>query len=430
MSVKPQHGQAQDHPDQNKIGIVSRFECVNYLQSKSFIVSTLVMALIIIIIVSLPNIQHIFSVFETQTKQDFYFYDKAGLHPDTKALAANIPDLNFIVKDKLSEKEIEDLVNAPNSYGVFITEGPFDYTWRCRRLHLDNAPQKTVAHDVATTIKARVLNQAGLRGQIQAHLLNEPQLKVIELAELSGKSQAQTLPYTYVLIMLLYIAILSYGQLTATSVASEKGSRTMEILITSTKPKYLIHGKVLGTGMAGVLQMLFIGCCYYLAYTLNGISLKEAGGTASFLQSALGMPFPTFMMALVIFVLSYLSFAYLYAALGSLVSRSEEVSQVISPITTIYIGVFMAAIFASFSPDRLWVTILSFIPLFGTLIYFVRYSMLSLSVLELILPLLIHIVTVGLCAMLAIRLYRRGVLRYTNGVKFRDIRKLLRKEEA
>ena len=134
-------------------------------------------------------------------------------------------------------------------------------------------------------------------------------------------------------------------------------------------------------------------------------------------------------MAIIIFVICYLSFAYIYSALGSLVSRSEDINQVVSPLSLIFIAMVAATILATFTPDPAWVKILSFVPLIGPLLLFVRFSMLSLPAWEFLVPMLIHCLAVVGISRLAVSIYRRGTLHYGKAPQIKDILQLLRQKE-
>ena len=58
----------------------------------------------------------------------------------------------------------------------------------------------------------------------------------------------------YALVILTFMAVITYGQWVATSVAEEKSSRVMELLITAATPRQLLAGKVIGNGAAGLTQ--------------------------------------------------------------------------------------------------------------------------------------------------------------------------------
>src|SRR5690625_5386521 len=74
-----------------------------------------------------------------------------------------------------------------------------------------------------------------------------------------------TLFRSYVMLFVLYITVLLYGQMIATEVATEKSSRVMEILISSASPVTHMFAKILGVALLGLTQVtLFIVAGYGL----------------------------------------------------------------------------------------------------------------------------------------------------------------------
>ena len=147
----------------------------------------------------------------------------------------------------------------------------------------------------------------------------------------TGKSQQNTFFYTYIIIMMLYMAIILYGQLVATSVASEKSSRAMEMLITSANPVSLIFGKVFGSALAGLTQMGAIFGSAFLFYNLNA----SYWGGNSLIQSIFGVPLSLIGFSLLFFLLGYFIYAFIFGALGSLATRTEDINTSTMPITIV-----------------------------------------------------------------------------------------------
>lgn len=404
--------------------LVAQFECGNYLRSRSFLVSTLLSMLLLALSLSLPKLTELahdlqLGAGETLTIQ---VVNMSELALEEAPLQALLPDYDLSLSKDFSEARLKEALENKDFAGAFFLHTLDDFEWVTARQRFAKTPEESLNRHLRQEVKDLRMRELQLDLATRQQLLESPKLLITESASLAGKSLAQTQLYTYILILLLYMSTLNYGQLTAVSIASEKSTRAMEILITSTRPKHLINGKVLGTGLAGLFQMLMLGAVYYLFRFVHQESLAQS----SLFSGSLNMPLPTFGMAVLIFVLNYLTFAFLFGALGSLVNRSEEVNQVIAPINLIYVGVIMAGLAGTFLPEASWVQWASFLPLIGPLLYFVRFSMLDLATWELLLPLLIHFATVVLASRLARHIYQRGVLRYGQEARFREVFRLFR----
>ncbi len=406
---------------------VTAFEFHNYIARKSFIITTLVMILSIGLFLNLPSILMLLQDEEPAEKKTILVIDETRLLQDPTPFREELPSYNVLSQNPMSDADYRAKALDPKIFGVFVIREPTVYEWITDRQHFGNEIDQKLRRIASLEFKERVLAQRGVARADIDFALADCDLTVTELSEEAGKSQMQTMPYTMVLIFALYMFVLTYGQMTATSVASEKSTRAMEILITSTEPAHLIYGKVFGTGLAGLFQVAAMGAAYYF---FSSLSRLTGSVEVQFLTESLKMPVKTFVMAVVIFILTYLAFAFLFGALGSLVKTSEEVSQVITPVSSVLILVFLLTIMSVYNPDTLWVTILSFVPLVGPLVYFVRYAMLDIPLWQDIIILAIHVATVFGCARIATTIYENGVLNYGKVPKTKELFRLLKKETA
>jgi ABC-2 type transport system permease protein len=242
----------------------------------------------------------------------------------------------------------------------------------------------------------------------------------------SGTDQSQTFFYTYALIFALYMAIVIYGQFVASSVATEKSSRAMELLITSADPKNLIFGKVLGTGVAGLLQFALILGGAASVYQINASHY----GDNTIIQSIFGMPASLLLYTILFFVLGFFIYAFLYASLGSLVSRMEDLPTTTQPITFLFIAAFFVVMFSMSSGniDNPAMVVCSYIPFTSPMAMFTRIAMSDVPAWEIILSVGILAVSMVAIGYLATAIYRLGVLMYGKPPKPGELVKILRAE--
>jgi ABC-2 type transport system permease protein len=233
-------------------------------------------------------------------------------------------------------------------------------------------------------------------------------------------SQARGL--VYVLLFVIYFAVIMYANMIAMEVATEKSSRVMEILISSVSPIKQMFAKILGVGLLSLTQMvLMLGVGYY-SIKKNIESLD--GGFFSVFGFG-DVPLATIIYAVVFFVLGYFLYATLAALLGSLVSRIEDVQQMITPMTFLVVAGFMIAMFGLTQPEAPFMTVTSYIPFFTPMLMFMRVGMLNLPIWEPILGILILLITIVILAIFGARVYKGGVLMYGKSNSFKDIKKAL-----
>jgi ABC-2 type transport system permease protein len=222
----------------------------------------------------------------------------------------------------------------------------------------------------------------------------------------------------YVLLFIIYFSVIMYASMIAMEVATEKSSRVMEILISSVSPIKQMFAKILGIGLLSLTQLaVFLSVGYY-SFNKN---MESLSGLFGFNQ----IPVATICYAVIFFILGYFLYATLAAFLGSLVSRIEDVQQMITPMTMLIVAGFMIAMFGLGKPDAPFITITSYIPFFTPMIMFLRVGMLNIPTWEAVIGIVIMLVTIVIFAIIGARIYRGGVLIYGKFNSFKDIKKAL-----
>jgi ABC-2 type transport system permease protein len=225
----------------------------------------------------------------------------------------------------------------------------------------------------------------------------------------------------YAVVILTFMAILTYGNWVAQSVAEEKSGRVMELLITAATPRQLLIGKVAGTGAAGLSQYVVIIAAAVIGYIVGG-PISNALGVAG--ESPISLPDLNPTMALTfgaLFVLGFLLYATLYAAAGSMVSRVEDAQQAAGPLIFLAIAGYFIAFTGLNDPDAQWVVVLSVVPFFSPYLMPARMLLTSPSAGEILLALLLLVLTLALALAIASRIYSAGVLLYGQRVGLRSV---------
>lgn len=253
------------------------------------------------------------------------------------------------------------------------------------------------------------INKLGLNPDQQEKLTSTVQVQVEEM-EAGSKSITTTYWPVYMVTFMLYLLIYMFGSNVAVSVSVEKGSRVKEILITKVKPVQLLFGKVFGVGLAGILQFAIIISAAYLIMTLSGTGgeLEVFGMQVDF--SILGGK--TILLLTVFFILGYFFYAALFAAAGSMVSRSEEINQVTMPISILIMVALMVALFSMVNPDGTLAVVGSYIPFLTPFVMFVRIGASDPTAMEILIPTIILFISTLVACWLSAKIYQVGVLLY------------------
>ncbi len=215
-----------------------------------------------------------------------------------------------------------------------------------------------------------------------------------------------------ILVILVFVTSITYGMWVATSVAEEKSSRVMEVMLNAATPGEMLAGKVLGVGSAGLTQLAAIILPAALVVAIQGpLARLVLGDTAD--RAPLAGLTPGILAAFVVFfLLGFVLTALAYAAAGSLVSRQEDVQQVALPMLVLSIAAYFAALFASSVPGAIWIAPLSWLPFFSQYVMLTRLIVGHVAPWEIALSVGLLVAAIVVALVVAARIYRAGVLLY------------------
>lgn len=226
----------------------------------------------------------------------------------------------------------------------------------------------------------------------------------------------------YLLIILLFTSTMMTGNMIASEITAEKSSRIMEILITSVSPLSQMFGKIIGIFMVGMLQIGIFG-----AVVAGNILLPHNRAVlGDFNMSLSDVNIAVIVYGLIFYILGYFLYAVLFAAIGSMVSRTEELGQAVLPITMLSLVSFYIAIFSISTPNILLLKIASFIPFTSPTAILVRIGAGVAPTWEILTSLAILIVSIIIFGWLAAKIYRTGVLMYGKRPTFKELFKAMK----
>ncbi|HYS35384.1 MAG TPA: ABC transporter permease, partial [Pseudonocardiaceae bacterium] len=222
--------------------------------------------------------------------------------------------------------------------------------------------------------------------------------------------QTQQLVLGIIAGVLIYISLLLNGQIVAQGVVEEKSSRVVELLLAAIRPWQLMAGKVAGIGLVGLIQILIIGIAGIaagLATKVLTISVSAAAGTVAWL--------------IVWYLLGFFMYAVVFAGLGALVSRQEDVGGATAPaLMFLIIGYVLGVSILPSDPSNHLMEILSIIPMFAPTVMPMRLAMGGVAPWEAVVSVGLVVALIPLLIWLAARIYRNAVLRTGARVKLRQ----------
>ena len=292
------------------------------------------------------------------------------------------------------------LVIGGGDKAEFHTKNPSDYTL-----------VEPITRAVHNAVLASRLEARGVRASEIGEVTRGTDVKIIKITKYGEAEEfGQTFIIAVSMAMLLYMTLIMYGVITMRSVLEEKTSRIVEVLISALRPFQLLTGKVLGiAGVAFTQYMIWMTSAALLG-TYGAVAVNTLRPTADFPHIHLSaglLIYPA-----IYFVLGYLLYASLFAAVGAAASNEQDAQQLQWPVMLPLIFSFLMYIMVVREPNSHTVVVLSEVPFFSPILMVLRIAaetppfwQIGLSIV------LLALTTVGV-AYLSARIYRVGILMY------------------
>lgn len=171
----------------------------------------------------------------------------------------------------------------------------------------------------------------------------------VELGLVTGRSPDDETA-AFIMTLVLFGAISTYGAMVLSGVVEEKSSRTVEVLLARMPARNLLAGKIAGIGLLGLAQIVVIALVAVIVGAMvDSVDIPAVRGVV-------------IAWAVLWFVLGYALYATVFGTLGSLASRTEDASSVTGPVTVVLVLAFMVTFIAIGSPDTTWAQLVSWFP--------------------------------------------------------------------
>jgi len=204
----------------------------------------------------------------------------------------------------------------------------------------------------------------------------------------------------------------------------------MEVVLAAATPFQLMSGKVAGVGALGLAQFVIVAVPTAVAIMFQGqIAAAVLGSSSSAAALPSGLSFGLLAVFLVMFVLGFALYATLYAGAAALVSRQEDINQIVAPLTFVSVGGYLIATYAGtglIPIDSPLVVILSFVPITSPYLMLTRYGVGAADLLEVVGAIALLVLAIPVALWVAARLYRSGVLMYGQSPSPRTLWRALR----
>ena len=392
---------------------IFKHELSQYFKNKIFVITTLILILAVSGFLFAPRIGEIINKSknaessEEKKSEVLVKSDNANLEKLLPAIAASFPQQNVKITND-SVDEIKKQIKEQSVEFAFVLSSDLkSYTYLANVSALQDPNLNTMDNLLKTLYSHAYLKKHGLNDTQIAEVQNPNITHTIESISEDG---TKNFWYAYVMVFVLYMVIMMFGQKVAMSVVTEKTSRAMEILITSASPVALMFGKILASSVAGIFQITAIFGSAFISYNIN----KSYFETKAVINTLFNFPATLVGYLLIFFLLGFLIYSFLFGAMASTVSKIEDLSSVVMLIQIIFVAGFVVSTNAMTSGDvnSELMKGLSLFPLTSPMAMFTRIAMSEVPGLEILLSVAFLILATILIGYIAAKIYRVGVLMY------------------
>ncbi|HET6512728.1 MAG TPA: ABC transporter permease [Candidatus Kapabacteria bacterium] len=438
-----------------KAMIVLKHEFIQEVRSKSYIIFTLLGPVLLSLLFVIPAVistvdpgeQRVLSIVDSTGKFTSYFENARASEPATsieeefteaassskqeqaamKALDADVTIKVVPVSTSIESLRDQVYAEALTGFLVIPANALADSGGRRATLRLRNTNDFSVIREVES-IYAEALRNEKLKAKgVDPRILHDiDELADLETVKLSqgqeSKDSGGTFIAGYLTGFLMYMGLLIYGAMILRSVAQEKSSRVIEVMVSSVRPYDLLLGKVLGISAAAVLQMTVWAVMMALLATV-GVSMAENLSGSSL---NINIPPSLFAYFVIYYILGFLIYATLYAAVGATADQESDAQQAAMPITFLVIIPILLMMGVIQSPSSTMSVVLSMIPFFSPILMMGRVFSETPPFWQIALSMALMIATFFGVLWVAARIYRTGILMYGKKFSPKEIIKWIR----
>lgn len=407
---------------------VASFTIKDMIKRKSFIISNLIILAIIVLLFNVPNILNAIMGDNTSSQNTkILIVDEDNIFEGTleqinqmdigyeATIATETITFNEI-KQKIDNNEIDDALVITKK------DGQINMQYIVENLAMVSQMPQSLTNAISTIYSNLSISKLGLTPEQIQTLSGNFNFEMIqtEEEEVQGNQFAMMM-----MSLVLFYAIYFCAYQVSSSITTEKTSKIIETLVTSTKPKTIVLGKTIGIGVVGLIQIAAI----IITALISSALFLEEGALDGIVDFSTITPFLGFITA-IYFILGYATYALLYALTGSTVSKPEDVQSANGPIAIIAVIGFYLAYFTMMNPTSELNKLAAILPISSPFCMPFRVMMGIATNSEIAISIAVMLVTILVVAQISIKIYSQAILNYGSKMSLKDIFKMYKNKNV
>ena len=402
---------------------VMKFTMKDMVKRKSFIISTLIILILIVIGFNIPNIIKNITGGEQESK--LLIVDDENIFEGNLEIIQQA-DLGYDIElGKATFDEIKAKIEKSEIDAAIIVEKQ-ENDIKIRYIVEDTTMMNGVPEDLIKSINTLYTKiQINKLGLTEAELESITPNFVFNLEQTADEKANGNIFIMMLLSIVLFYAIYFCAYQVSSSITTEKTSKIMETLVTSTSPRTIVLGKTIGIGIVGLLQMiLIIGTALISAKAFLDPELLNSVLDMSNITLYLGI------ITIIYFILGYAEYSLLYALTGSTVSKPEDINAANQPVALLAVIGFYLSYFTMMNPTSSLNLFASLFPISSPFCMPFRIMMGIATVKDVIISIIILLATILIVAQIAIKIYSQAIINYGTKISFKDIIKMYKNKNV
>lgn len=401
---------------------VMKFTIKDMVKRKSFIISTLIILALIVIGFNVPNI--VKSIKGEDTEDKLLIVDSENIFEGNLEQLKNL-DLGYEIEiGQNTYEEIKEKIEAEEIGSAIIIEKR-ENDVKIRYIVENTTMMEKVPEEIVNSINVLYSNiQISKLGLTQEQLQSITPNFEFSLEQTEEEEAKGNIFVMMLMSIVLFYAIYFCAYQVSSSITTEKTSKIMETLVTSTTPRTIVLGKTIGIGVVGLLQMIVIvATAFVSAKSFMDQELLNNVLDMSNMTAYLGI------ITIIYFILGYFTYALLYALTGSTVSKPEDIQSANGPVAILAVVGFYLSYFTMMNPTSSLNVFASLFPISSPFCMPFRIMMGLASTTDVIVSIAILLVTILVIAQIAIKIYSSAILNYGTKMSFKDIVNIYKEKE-
>ena len=407
---------------------VASFTIKDMIKRKSFIISNLIILAIIVLLFNVPNILNAIMGDNTSSQNTkILIVDEDNIFEGTLE-QINQMDIGYEatietetitfdeIKQKIDNNEIDDALVITKK------DGQINMQYIVENLAMVSQMPQSLTNAISTIYSNLSISKLGLTPEQIQTLSGNFNFEMIqtEEEEVQGNQFAMMM-----MSLVLFYAIYFCAYQVSSSITTEKTSKIIETLVTSTKPKTIVLGKTIGIGVVGLIQIAAI----IITALISSALFLEEGALDGIVDFSTITPFLGFITA-IYFILGYATYALLYALTGSTVSKPEDVQSANGPIAIVAVIGFYLAYFTMMNPTSELNKLAAILPISSPFCMPFRVMMGIATNSEIAISIAVMLVTILVVAQISIKIYSQAILNYGSKMSLKDIFKMYKNKNV